>query len=496
MEPLGAIPDDRRQEHASGPACTPRRSAAETSQVIVASYAILFAALFCLGYQWASFLLIICFFTGIGVGQSVLFQGRRPRTASILAGIGLTAVLGPVFLLLLAWISNVGPPRAPFGPRLGLPLFLVASGLAGYVAGLVIADGLSILGKLARAIRERDATQSVAEATIAAAADGLQERRTETTADASHLDWRTLLLIVACCTVTMVYAIGLSTSPFLPGVLVFGVRAFGVLAFGVAVGVGQTVLFRGKRPRTASALVGIAALTSSALFDMAVGYVNGLLLPLSLVLGSLRTAVIGGGIAGYVTGLVIADVVAIVRRINDAAPGIAGRDVPLDAVAVLDEQEARAMALAEAALKPAGVPRRFGVGTLLVITAFYAVLFGLLTSLGTEPALDGVSVVFIVVVPTMFVTFVGIGQAVLFQGKKPRLASIVVGASAFLLMELVIVVIEFWRFPGFLAANVELVIGWFTLSVIYGSILGYVAGGLIGGVFLVMRWVTGKTGAE
>jgi hypothetical protein len=68
---------------------------------------------------------------------------------------------------------------------------------------------------------------------------------------------------------------------------------------------------------------------------------------------------------------------------------------------------------------PAGVPRRFGISKLLLITALFSVIFAILRSFEAEP------IVFVGV--GIFFAVVGVAQAVLFHGKRPRLASMVAG---------------------------------------------------------------------
>ena len=62
----------------------------------------------------------------------------------------------------------------------------------------------------------------------------------------------------------------------------------------------------------------------------------------------------------------------------------------------------------------AGVPRQYGVGTLLLITAMYAVLFSFLRCMHAS------EIVFALV--AAFLTCVGLGQAILFKGKSPQAA--------------------------------------------------------------------------
>ena len=70
-------------------------------------------------------------------------------------------------------------------------------------------------------------------------------------------------------------------------------------------------------------------------------------------------------------------------------------------------------------LQIVGVPRQYGVGTLLLITAMYAVLFSFLQCFQIP--------VVTFVLAVAFTTCVGLGQIFLFKGKNALHASIVVG---------------------------------------------------------------------
>ena len=71
-------------------------------------------------------------------------------------------------------------------------------------------------------------------------------------------------------------------------------------------------------------------------------------------------------------------------------------------------------------IREAGVPRQFGVGMLLVVTAVYAVLFAILRASKAPPSS------FVVV--GLFPFLIGLGQMLLFKGQRPRRASMIVGA--------------------------------------------------------------------
>jgi hypothetical protein len=121
----------------------------------------------------------------------------------------------------------------------------------------------------------------------------------------------------------------------------------------------------------------------------------------------------------------------------------------------------------------AGVPRRFGIGTLLLITAMYAVLFAVLRVFHAPP--------FVFVEIAGFFTAVGLGQMFLFKGQRPRRASVIVGVGFYVAMS-----IFFWvdnRLLGrgvFVLFLINLVEGLF-----FGALFGYLAGVMIAGVFLM-----------
>jgi hypothetical protein len=123
--------------------------------------------------------------------------------------------------------------------------------------------------------------------------------------------------------------------------------------------------------------------------------------------------------------------------------------------------------------KQTGVPRRFGVGVMMVITTMYAVLFAVLQS---TPVGVFVSV-------ALFFTIIGVSQAVLFKGRNPRLASILTGMVLGLLLALIIAVVEIRSVPLEVIVIIPFVYGGL------GALAGYVVGWLIAAVFLFFnKW--------
>ena len=125
-----------------------------------------------------------------------------------------------------------------------------------------------------------------------------------------------------------------------------------------------------------------------------------------------------------------------------------------------------------------GVPRRYTVGALLVITTLYAIVFGLLRTADADP------IVFIGV--ALYLTAIGAGQMLLFQGEKPREASILVGTAVFVFLWIASTVAMMMSGSSNKDEAFPL-IG--TALIVEGAIASYLIGGLIAGVFLVIdRW--------
>lgn len=126
---------------------------------------------------------------------------------------------------------------------------------------------------------------------------------------------------------------------------------------------------------------------------------------------------------------------------------------------------------------PYGVPRRFGLGTIFVVTTAFAVLLASLRA-------SGVSRVPVALIVS-YVSLVGIGQLLLFRGAKPRAASCIAGSIAALILGLAAQAVEVnrnrdvWTFDP--VSYVCLAVG--------GVFTGYLAGGGVAGVFLIMDLV-------
>jgi hypothetical protein len=128
-----------------------------------------------------------------------------------------------------------------------------------------------------------------------------------------------------------------------------------------------------------------------------------------------------------------------------------------------------------------GVPRRFGMGILILLVSLFAVLFAVMKMMGVDP------ITF--VVTTVLFAGVATGQVLLFGGKKPRAASVWVGAGLFP-VEMLAVLVGSAIAPSILSLtkieqeSVELLL---IFSIPLGAGFGYLAGGLTAGAFVFIE---------
>jgi putative addiction module component (TIGR02574 family) len=117
-------------------------------------------------------------------------------------------------------------------------------------------------------------------------------------------------------------------------------------------------------------------------------------------------------------------------------------------------------------------PRRFDLSTIFVVTVAFALLFAGMRVLPIPP--------FVSVIVGGYFALIGLGQAFLFRGNRPRTASMLVGTLYYGLGALII-----WQLSGPRARPTFdiLISGVFVL--IFGAILGFVAGALVGSVFMI-----------
>lgn len=119
-----------------------------------------------------------------------------------------------------------------------------------------------------------------------------------------------------------------------------------------------------------------------------------------------------------------------------------------------------------------GTPRRFGIGTLMAVTAAFGGLMALLRAAAVPTAAAaGISA---------FVATVGAAQALLFKGRVPRVGSMVIGALFFVVAVIIVTQnAEPKAVPVLLDHVPWLLVG--------GGILGYIAGATVAGFFMVLR---------
>jgi hypothetical protein len=108
---------------------------------------------------------------------------------------------------------------------------------------------------------------------------------------------------------------------------------------------------------------------------------------------------------------------------------------------------------------------------MFVVTTAYALIMGGMSALGAHPAVTATV--------AGYVTLVGICQAVLFGGRKPRRASMLVGATIHTLpMVMALLIVPQPIRPLAILTGLG-------SAVVNGALLGYLAGVLVAGVFLV-----------
>jgi hypothetical protein len=130
--------------------------------------------------------------------------------------------------------------------------------------------------------------------------------------------------------------------------------------------------------------------------------------------------------------------------------------------------------------KDVGVTRRFSVGTFMIMTAFFGVLFAVLKMLNTN------SIIFCCI--AVFFAGIGVAQMALFGGNEPRKASWIAGFPLGFLCGLggSITANSFGQFPVYFGqAQPHDVLGTSLLCAMLGGPCGYFAGCLIAGIFLV-----------
>jgi len=122
-----------------------------------------------------------------------------------------------------------------------------------------------------------------------------------------------------------------------------------------------------------------------------------------------------------------------------------------------------------------GVTRRFSLATVMLMMAGASVILAVMNAFDIHPAISGGFLLLCVAT--------AIGQMLLFGGKQPRMASLIVG-EVFSVVASFIGVAVFFDGPS--RQRPAAMIFFVFFGAIIGPVLGYLAGGLVAGVLLVM----------
>ena len=137
------------------------------------------------------------------------------------------------------------------------------------------------------------------------------------------------------------------------------------------------------------------------------------------------------------------------------------------------EEDHRVQGTSSAGEKVYGTPRVFDLFTMLAVTFAFAFLVAATNLLFAETSKETTVIV------ALYVTLIGLSQAVLFKGEEPRLASMVAGPIVMLLMFV-------WYAMLHPTRHWYLDMGSYLCTLVTcGVPAGYIAGGAVAGVFLV-----------
>jgi uncharacterized protein YhhL (DUF1145 family) len=129
------------------------------------------------------------------------------------------------------------------------------------------------------------------------------------------------------------------------------------------------------------------------------------------------------------------------------------------------------------------MPRRFSIGTAMILTAVFAVMLSILKTFDAPPVVFGFMSVFVVAI--------AVCQALLFKGKNPRKASIIVGVAMGILLFILLFAFQAWavHYRGWRVEPREylMIAAVGGIGIIVCTAVGYVAGWFIAAVFLVRK---------
>lgn len=126
------------------------------------------------------------------------------------------------------------------------------------------------------------------------------------------------------------------------------------------------------------------------------------------------------------------------------------------------------------------VPRRYDLASMFSISVAFAVLFAIMKAMDAPPST--------IMLAGFFFTVVGVAQALLFGGEKPREASILAGLAAGPCSVIVYALVEGVRPSTAIASSM--------CAIVWAPVAGYLAGTTIGGIWLIAdylrKWLEGR----
>ncbi len=137
----------------------PRRFGVFILMLMVTMYAVLFSVLQTLRANPLVFVLLALLFTGIGIGQAVLFGGRYPRAASIGIGSILVPIEACVFAMCQKGFPSIFSDATAFLFLLAIFLFGMPLGaIFGYLFGTLTAGGFWLVDWYEKRQQAREST--------------------------------------------------------------------------------------------------------------------------------------------------------------------------------------------------------------------------------------------------------------------------------------------------------------------------------------------------
>jgi hypothetical protein len=170
-----------------------------------------------------------------------------------------------------------------------------------------------------------------------------------------------------------------------------------------------------------------------------------------------------------VESLEVDDRLRLIARLWESLPDM--HRTSLGALLVRGLQPPLKLSIRRPAAKVYSAPRRFDLATIFAVTTAYSLLFAAMKGLSFPPIVSSMV--------AGFITLIGCAQALLFRGSRPRMASVFAGSTIYTAG----IICECFLDPGFRPG--DWLIGMLIYGVVFGGVLGYVGGVVVGGVFLI-----------